>query len=60
MQTLISLKSKLTGDALEAVAGYQLSNENYRVVVDVLKKIFGNKKLVIDAYYSIYLLPLTK
>ena len=24
----ICLKSKLTGDALEAVAGYQLSNEN--------------------------------
>ena len=47
----ICLKSKLTGDALEAVAGYQLSNENYRVVVDVLKKRFGNKQLVIDAYY---------
>ena len=47
----ICLKSKLTGDALEAVAGYQLSKENYPVVVDVLKKRFGNKQLVIDAYY---------
>ena len=47
----ICLKSKLTGDALKAVAGYQLSNENYSVVVDVLKKRFGNKQLVIDAYY---------
>ena len=48
---LICLKSRLTGDALKAVAGYQLSNENYEVVVDVLKKRFGNKQLVIDAYY---------
>ena len=29
----ICLKSKLTGDALKAVAGYQLSNESYSVVV---------------------------
>ena len=31
------LKSNLTGDALEAIAGYQLSNENNLVAVDVLK-----------------------
>ena len=36
------LKSKLSGDALEAIAGYQLSNENYQIVVDVLKKRFGS------------------
>ena len=45
------LKSKLSGDALQAIAGYQLSNKNYPVVVDVLKKRFGDKQLVIDAYY---------
>ncbi|XP_065899645.1 uncharacterized protein [Dysidea avara] len=45
------LKSKLSGDALEAIGGYQLSNENYLVVIDVLKKRFGNKQVVIDAYY---------
>ena len=33
------------------LAGYQLSNENYTVVFDVLKKRFGKKQLVIDAYY---------
>ena len=42
MQILINLriclKSKLTGDASKAVAGYKLSNENYSVVADVLKK----------------------
>jgi len=26
--------SKLRGEALEAIAGYQLSNDNYRVVVE--------------------------
>ena len=51
MDKFICLKSRLTGDALKAVAGYQLSNENYEVIVDVLKKRFGNKQLVIDAYY---------
>jgi len=45
------LKSKLSGDALEAIAGYQLSNDNYKIVVDVLKKRFGNKQVVIDSYY---------
>ena len=45
------LKSKLSGDALQAISGYQLSNENYPVVVDVLKHRFGNKQLIIDAHY---------
>ena len=45
------LRSKLTGEALEAVAGYQLTNENYPIVIDVLKKRFGNKQLIIDAHY---------
>ena len=45
------LKSKLKGDALEAISGYQLSNDNYPVVIDVLKKRFGNQQLIIDAHY---------
>ena len=45
------LKPKLSGDALEAIAGYQLSKENYQMVVNVLKKRFGNKQVVIDSYY---------
>ena len=32
------LKSELKGEALEAISGYQLSNENYTMVVDVLKR----------------------
>ena len=45
------LKSKLCGDALQAISGYQLSNENYPVIVDVLKCRFGNKQLIVDAHY---------
>ena len=45
------LKSKLSGDALQAISGYQLSNENYPVVVDVLKRRFGNNQLIVDAHY---------
>ena len=32
------LKSKLEGEALEAISGYQLSNENYTVVIDLPNK----------------------
>ena len=45
------LRSKLTGEALEAVAGYQLTNENYPIVIDVLKQRFGNKQMIIDTHY---------
>ena len=33
------------------ISGYQLFNENYPVVVDVLKRKFGNKQLIIDVHY---------
>ena len=45
------LKSRLTGEALNAISGYQLSKSNYDVVVDVLKRRFGNPQLIIDAHY---------
>jgi len=45
------LKSKLEGEVLDAISGYQLSNDNYAVVIDILKKRFGNKQLIIDAHY---------
>ena len=46
------LKSKLEGEALEAIFGYQLSNENYVVVIDIRKKRFGYMQLIIDAHYQ--------
>ena len=45
------LRSRLTGEALDAISGYQLSNDNYNIVVDVLKRRFGNPQLIIDAHY---------
>ena len=45
------LKSRLTAEALVAISGYQLSNDKYDVVVDVLKRRFGNTQLIIDAHY---------
>ena len=49
------LKSKLK--ALEAISGYQLSNDNYQVVVDVLKRRFGRPQLITIAVYLIFHLP---
>ena len=45
------LKSKLKGEALNAISGYQLCSNNYEVVVDVLKRRFGNPPVIIDAHY---------
>ena len=53
------LKLKLRGDALSAISGYELSNSNNSVVVDVLKQRFGNLQLIVDAHYrSLSLLPM--
>ena len=51
VDTLNYFRSKLTGEAPDAVAGYQLSNENYPIVINVLKQKFGNTQLIIDAHY---------
>ena len=46
------LRSKLCGDALVCISGLQLSNENYQIAVDLLRKRFGDLQTVIDAHYS--------
>jgi len=40
-------------------SGYQLSNNNYNVVVDVLKCKFGNPQLIINAISHTFLLAAT-
>jgi len=45
---------QLKGEALEAISGYQLSNDNCKVVVDVLKRRFGRPELIVD--YSLLLI----
>ena len=50
-EKFVYLKGKLEGDALAAVAGLPLTNVNYPVVVDILRKRFGDKQRIIDAHY---------
>ena len=44
------LKSFLKGDALRAIDGLPLNNANYAVCIDLLKKRFGQKQLVVNPY----------
>ena len=51
VEKFVYLKGKLEGDALAAVAGFPLTNVNYPVAVDILRKRFGDKQRIIDAHY---------
>ena len=44
------LRSLLEGTAYDAIAGLALSAANYREAVDILKKRFGNKQLIISKH----------
>ena len=46
------LRSKLTGEARNAISGLSLSNENYQIAIDILKERFGNEQEVIDLHYN--------
>ena len=41
------LNSLLEGSAMRAIAGLQLSTSNYTEAIDILRKRFGNKQLII-------------
>ena len=45
------LRSKLVGDAANAISGLQCTNVNYQVAIDLLKTRFGNKQAILDAHY---------
>ena len=45
------LKGKLTGDALNTIAGLSLFYENYEVAVSILKDRFGKKQDLVDIHY---------
>ena len=45
------LRSKLEGDALTAISGFQITNNNYKSAVDVLQKRFGKNQAIINAHY---------
>ena len=46
------LKSWVSGEARSAIQGLTLSNENYGVVIDLLKERFGNEQEIVDLHYN--------
>ncbi|XP_065197167.1 uncharacterized protein LOC135828673 [Sycon ciliatum] len=52
VQKLSYLRECLVGSAKEAVAGYQITDANYRVVWGVLKERYGSKQKSIHAHYT--------
>ncbi len=45
------LRSKLSGDASNAISGLQLSNDNYPIALNLLQKRFGDTQAIINAHY---------
>ena len=44
------LKTLLEGPAAKAISGIQMTNSNYEEAVDILKKRFSQKQIIINAY----------
>ena len=51
IEKLNYLMSKLSGEAKQSVSGIHLSNENYAVVVDLLKERYGDQQTVVNSHY---------
>ena len=45
------LRSKLTGEAKEAISGLELSHENYDVALAIIQERFGDAQSVINKHY---------
>ena len=52
VEKLTYLKDNLRGSAQEAVSGYQITGDNYLVVLRVLEDRFGEKQKAINAHYT--------
>ena len=52
VEKLNYLMSKLSDEAKNSVSGIQLSNENYQVAVELLKKRYGDKQAVVTSHYT--------
>ncbi|XP_057317064.1 uncharacterized protein LOC130660127 [Hydractinia symbiolongicarpus] len=50
VQKMTYLKNLVEGPAASCIAGFRLSNENYKTVVDLLKERYNNKQLLISAH----------
>ena len=44
------LKAQCEGTAYQAVAGFELSDANYKTVVDILKGRFGQRQTILDSH----------
>ena len=51
IEKLNYLMSKLTGEARQAVSGILLSNENYSLVVELLKERYGDAQTEVNSHY---------
>ena len=49
------LKSLLERSAYDAIAGLTLSSANYREAIDILKRRFGNRQMIISRHMDILL-----
>ncbi|CAG5016968.1 unnamed protein product [Parnassius apollo] len=49
---LAYLQSCLEGEAKDAVAGLETTNDNYEIALNTLKDTFGRKSIVVDAHYK--------
>ena len=52
IEKLNYLMSKLTGEARQSVSGIFLSNENYTLVVELLKERYGDIQTVVNTHYN--------
>ncbi|KAI1699994.1 gag protein [Ditylenchus destructor] len=48
-EKLSYLLTSLYGEAKQGVSGYQISNDNYPIIVDLLKRRYGNKQAIAES-----------
>ena len=46
------LRAKLEGNARSAIAGLEITNDNYEVAVEILRNRFGDPQTVISGHYT--------
>ena len=46
------LKGSLRGAAAAVIGGISITNDNYDIVIEMLKEKFGKREVIIDARYS--------
>lgn len=62
IQRFFYLKSALKGEALKLVDSLDITNDNFQIAVDILKKRFENQICVVNSYFNklLEISPITK